>query len=192
MPSAAYICYDIIYHESLLPANMVKNHHLAKSIADAGWSAFLSILSFNAAEAGTTVVAVPAAFTSQVCSGCGVHVHVHKGLSVRWHTCPERGTSLRRAHNAALNILRLGRDQRGAGQTPQALTWAMGPSVVCPVSGSGLIGTSAHETQAFTSLSASVSRSRATNASHHAASRPLWLMNMRAPFAMKAPSRSPV
>ena len=119
--------YDSIYHEELQPANMVRNHTLAKRISDAGWRAFLSIRSFKAGEAGKTVVAVPAAFTSQACSGCGVLVH--NGLSVRWHSCPDCGTSLHRDHNAALNILRLGRQKSGAGLAPQALTWAVGPSV---------------------------------------------------------------
>jgi putative transposase len=103
--------YDTIYHEALQPANMLKNHHLAKSIADAGWSAFLSILSFKAVEAGKTVVAVPPAYTSQACSGCGVLVA--KGLSVRWHICPDCGASLHRDHNAAKNIERLGQRLRG-------------------------------------------------------------------------------
>jgi len=44
--------HDAIYHEDLQAANMVKNPHLAKGISDAGWSAFLSILSFKAAYAG--------------------------------------------------------------------------------------------------------------------------------------------
>jgi putative transposase len=103
---------------------MLRNHHLAKSISDAGWSAFLSILSFKAAEAGKTVVAVPLAFTSQACSGCGVLVH--KGLSVRWHACPDCGTSLHRDHNAARNILAWGTEHTGAGQALQASTQPVG------------------------------------------------------------------
>ena len=104
---------DVIYHEDLRIANMVQNHHLAKSISDAGWSAFLTILAFKAACAGKRVQAVNPAFTSQVCSGCGVIVQ--KSLSVRWHQCPECGTSLHRDHNAALNILRLGQEHSRLG-----------------------------------------------------------------------------
>jgi putative transposase len=103
--------HDAIYHEDLQTAHMVRNHHLAKSIQDAGWSAFLSILSYKAACAGRSVIAVHPAFTSQTCSGCGVLVY--KGLSVRWHACPECGTSLHRDHNAAMNTERAGQAHRG-------------------------------------------------------------------------------
>jgi IS605 OrfB family transposase len=41
--------YDTIFHEDLQTANMVQNSHRAKSISDAGWSGFLSILTFKAA-----------------------------------------------------------------------------------------------------------------------------------------------
>jgi putative transposase len=57
------------------------------------------------------VQAVDPAFTSQMCSGCGVVVH--KGLSVRWHGCPDCGTRLHRDHNAAKNIERRGQACRG-------------------------------------------------------------------------------
>jgi putative transposase len=105
---------DTIYHEDLQTANMVKNHHLAKSIHDAGWAGFLTILSFRAARAacaGRKVLADNPAYTSQRCSGCGVLVS--KGLSVRWRSCPDCGTSLHRDHNAAKNIERLGQSLRG-------------------------------------------------------------------------------
>jgi putative transposase len=103
--------HDMIYHEDLQTANMVRNHHLAKSISDAGWSAFLSILAFKAACAGKRAVAVPPAYTSQRCSGCGIVVT--KGLSVRWHSCPACETSLHRDHNTARNIERAGQARRG-------------------------------------------------------------------------------
>ncbi|HEV8191434.1 MAG TPA: transposase [Ktedonobacterales bacterium] len=121
--------YDTIYYEGLQTANMLRNHHLAKSIQDAGWSQFLCILSFKAAYAGRTVVAVPPAFTTQRCSGC--RRVVSKGLSVRWQRCPygDCGISLHRDENAAWNILALGKKQSGAGRAPQALTWSGGTSV---------------------------------------------------------------
>jgi putative transposase len=102
---------DAIYHESLQVRNLVKNHHLAKSISDAGWGAFLTILTHKAAWAGRRIVAVNPAYTSQRCSGCGEVVY--KGLSVRWHRCPLCGASLHRDHNAARNIERLGQSLQG-------------------------------------------------------------------------------
>jgi putative transposase len=105
---------DVIYHEDVQTANMLKNHRLAKSISDAGWGIFLAILAAKAAYAGRRVVPVPPACTSQRCSGPGCGVVVSKGLSVRWHSCPDCGTSLHRDHNAAKNIERLGQSRRGA------------------------------------------------------------------------------
>jgi putative transposase len=102
--------YDRIAYEDLQTTNLLKNHCLAKSISDAGWAQFLSTLTFKAASAGKRVQAVNPAFTSQRCSGCGVIVQ--KGLSIRWHSCPDCGASLHRDHNAALNILRLAQEQR--------------------------------------------------------------------------------
>jgi putative transposase len=90
---------------------MLRNHRLAKSIHDAAWAAFLTILADKAACADRRVVAVPPAVTSQRCPGGGVVVS--KGLSVRWHSCPEGGTSLRRDHNAAKNRERLGQRLQG-------------------------------------------------------------------------------
>jgi putative transposase len=120
--------YDVIYYEDLRVRNMVQNRTLAKSISDAGWSAFLAILTFKAASAGKRVQAVNPAFTSQACSGCGVLVQ--KGLSVRWHSCPDCGTSLHRDHNAAMNILRLGQEHSGPGYGLRTPTWPVGASVV--------------------------------------------------------------
>ena len=59
---------------------MVRNSRLSKSISDAGWGQFRTILEGKAAYAGRRVIAVPAQYTSQDCSGCGQRVE--KSLSV--------------------------------------------------------------------------------------------------------------
>jgi len=98
--------YDHIAVEKLQPANMVQNHHLAKSISDASWGQFLNILAEKSTAGGRVFTEVPAAYTSQACSGCGQIVQ--KSLSERWHRCA-CGVSLHRDHNAAINILNRGR-----------------------------------------------------------------------------------
>jgi putative transposase len=105
---------DTIYLEDLQVANMVRNHRLAKSISDASWAQFRTILEAKAAYAGRRVVAVPPAYTSQDCSGC--REHVQKSLSVRTHICPnpDCGLVLDRDENAARNIKRAGQALRGA------------------------------------------------------------------------------
>jgi putative transposase len=98
--------YDHIAIEKLNIQGMLRNHALAKSIADAGWGLFLRILIAKAASAGRIVVEVNSAGTSQICAQCGESVP--KRLAVRWHSCPYCGYELHRDHNAALNILKRG------------------------------------------------------------------------------------
>ena len=111
--------YDTLYLEDLRVANLVRNHHLAKSIADAGWAQFRTILACKAAWAGKRVVLVEPAYTSQDCSGCGERVA--KSLSVRTHICPSCGLVMDRDENAALNILRAGQARQGAAALAAAL-----------------------------------------------------------------------
>lgn len=101
--------YGLIVLEDLAPTNMVQNHHLALSISDAGWGLFTQLCIVKAASAGRTVVLINPAYTSQTCSRCGLIRK--KTLAERWHSC-ECGCELDRDHNAALNILRLGRSQQ--------------------------------------------------------------------------------
>jgi putative transposase len=100
---ALILSHGLIAYEDLQIANLVKNHHLAKSISDAAWGQFLAWLRHYGMIAAVSVVAVPPRFTSQDCSGCGERGY--KSLSQRTHVCPGCGLVLDRDHNAALNIL---------------------------------------------------------------------------------------
>jgi putative transposase len=105
--------YSRICVDDLNVAGMVKNHHLAKSIHDASWSAFLGILEDKAERAGHQVIRVPARFTTQKCRRCGEHVQ--KSLSVRTHICPFCGLVEDRDVNAAKNIKQAGAPPSGTG-----------------------------------------------------------------------------
>ena len=93
--------YDVVVHEDLNVKGLSRSM-IAKSVHDAGWGSFLSILSTKAENAGLLVIAVNPSGTSQDCSSCGVKVP--KKLHERWHSCL-CGCSLDRDHNAAVNIL---------------------------------------------------------------------------------------
>jgi putative transposase len=80
------------------------NRRFSRSISDAAWGGFASILSSKAESAGVTVVKVDPRGTTQGCSGCGAVVP--KTIRDRWHECPYCGLSLDRDENAARNILR--------------------------------------------------------------------------------------
>ena len=99
--------FDLIAVEDLAVNRMTHNHCLAKSIHDAAWSQFASLLSYKAAWASRKYVAVNPAYTSQDCSQCG---HRKTGLTLadRTCTCPCCGVVLDRYYSASLNILALG------------------------------------------------------------------------------------
>ncbi len=96
---------DLVAIENLRVRNMVKNHHLAKSINDAAWYIFREWLEYFGSIYGVPVIAVEPFNTSQNCSNCGQKVS--KTLSTRTHKCPHCGYEAHRDENAAINILQL-------------------------------------------------------------------------------------
>jgi len=94
--------YSTIVVENLQIPNMMQNHHLAKSIADASWGRFIQMLSYKAEEAGGKVVEINPKDTTQICSRCGLKVP--KTLSERIHLCPYCGLKMDRDVNASRNI----------------------------------------------------------------------------------------
>jgi putative transposase len=98
--------HDVVAYEDLQVKNLVKNHHLAKSIHDAGWSQFTAWLDYYGKVWDKAVVSVPPQYTTQDCSNCGHRVV--KTLSTRTHSCPKCGFEMDRDQNAALNILKKG------------------------------------------------------------------------------------
>jgi len=110
-----------VYVEDLAVRGLARTR-LAKSVHDAGWSTFISMLEYKAALFGRQCTRIgrfeP---TSQVCSACG-RKDGPKPLHVRAWTCLACDTAHDRDVNAAKNILALGRRERlnacGGGKTP--------------------------------------------------------------------------
>ncbi len=98
--------FGIICVEKLNTKNMIENGNLAKQISDAAWNQFILALSYKAECADRKLVRVNPAYTSQVCSKCGVLVV--KELSERIHNCSSCGLIIDRDLNASYNILSLG------------------------------------------------------------------------------------
>ncbi|MDO7804134.1 RNA-guided endonuclease TnpB family protein [Lactiplantibacillus pentosus] len=96
--------YDVIKIEDLRTKNLLKNHKLARAIANQSWRTLRSQLEYKCAWYGKQLVTVNPRKTSQICSNCGYDDGKHT-LDIREWTCPHCGISHDRDINAAKNIL---------------------------------------------------------------------------------------
>lgn len=99
---------QVIVSEDLKPSNMVKNHKLAKSIADASFSSFCNMIDYKSKWYGRTYIKVGGFYpSSKLCHCCGYKNTTLKLEDREWE-CPNCHTLLDRDKNAALNILEEG------------------------------------------------------------------------------------
>ncbi|TDE53140.1 transposase [Nonomuraea mesophila] len=122
--------YDVIVHEDLRIANMTRSASgtteapgrnvaaksgLNRSILDAGWGVFLTILAHKAESAGRTLIAVNPAGTSRTCARCG-HSAKENRVTQTDFVCTACGHTAHADVNAAINIMRAGLALRQAAQ----------------------------------------------------------------------------
>ena len=96
--------------ESLNVKGMVKNHKLAKHVADAGWGVLKDMLIYKASESDVGMILLADTYypSTQLCSDCGQRPELKLGLAVRKWTCPHCGSIHDRDINAAINLKQLG------------------------------------------------------------------------------------
>jgi len=107
---------DTIFVGNVSASALVKTPQ-AKSVLDAGWSAFRTMLRYKCAFAGATFAEVNEAFSTQDCSVCSARSGPKgiAGLGMRAWICGDCGTVHDRNVNAAKNILAAGRRRLAEG-----------------------------------------------------------------------------
>ncbi|WP_448532698.1 RNA-guided endonuclease InsQ/TnpB family protein, partial [Parathermosynechococcus lividus] len=112
---------QVIVVESLTVKNMVKNHSLAKSISDAGWGMFCTMLKYKAEAEGRIYLEVGRFFpSSHLCAETLLPLP-KMDLSVRVFDCPHCGQKHDRDVNAAINIRNEGLRMLALGTSAAAL-----------------------------------------------------------------------
>ena len=99
-------------------AGKLAKTRMAKSVLDAGWTAFRTMLRYKCEDAGVWFEEVDEKYTTQSCSCCGSRLSSPKGragLGIREWTCQDCGTVHDRDLNAARNILALGHERLAGG-----------------------------------------------------------------------------
>ena len=97
--------YDVVFMEDLNVQGMLKNHKLAKAIAEVGFYRFKQVLTDKANNNYKQVIEVSRYYpSSKTCSQCG-YKNKELTLNDREWTCPVCGTHHDRDLNAAMNIL---------------------------------------------------------------------------------------
>ena len=100
--------YGLLCFENLNVAGMLKNHRVAKSIADAAWGAFVRQCEYKGEWYGCQIQKIGRFFpSSKLCSACG-EIHQTLKLSERKWICAGCGTIHHRYLNASRNILNEG------------------------------------------------------------------------------------
>ena len=100
--------YSEIAMEDLNTKGMMKNHNLAKAVADVSFGKVKELLKYKAAYNGSKLVQADRFYaSSQLCSACGYQNKAVKNLAIRRWTCPQCGAVHDRDHNAAKNLLSL-------------------------------------------------------------------------------------
>lgn len=91
--------------EDLNTKGMMKNHHLANSLAHSSFGEIKRHLQYKCEWYGRTFEIIDRWFpSSQLCSNCGSRNKEMKNLNKRTFTCPACGHNIDRDMNAAINI----------------------------------------------------------------------------------------
>lgn len=117
---------DALFLERLQVENLMKNHFLAKSLADAAFGKFIRKADFKADLLGKWFMTVDPWGTTQLCHKC--LTWVPKTLDERGHKCPNCEEHLRREENSAKLIKKLGLNRLNGS----ALSYAPGRGVKTP------------------------------------------------------------